>query len=181
MADKTRITAADIDGSKLSIKVFGKKDGDNPAPVLHTLDTDVATYPQDTILMLAAFGLARVGQSAYHGQTSDPEEAYHKVREALAKVEKGEWTPGVSARESEPDELVAAAMRVYGVPRDKAEAQIGTLSAVEKRQARLHPRIMKAIADIRAEKAKAAAKGADKGARDVLGGLFADDAQEAAQ
>lgn len=142
--------------------------------------------PQAMLVRLALHGIAqKVGDSyAGVGGETDPEKAaIDAITATLEQIRKGEWRVAATGGGPRVTQLAKALARAAGQTVEAAVAILvekeDTLSEAEYKaftaSLRATPAIKKALADIRAEEAAAAAAkaGTVEGGTDTLAGLFA--------
>jgi hypothetical protein len=166
---KRRIAVAAFDGGVGTLKFSDAFGG-------HVLTVDTKKLPAAYKDHLAAYGAVTAIQAAY----SVAENPFQAAQDTLARLERGEWSPGPPRREAEPDELLQALKEhleketgkpiTHGhvektfIPAYQAKHGLGSVGAA-RRRLRSHPDIAPRVAAIQAERARnvaASVKGAPK-------------------
>lgn len=162
---KRKIATSSVDGAILTVKFSDSYNS-------QVLTLDAAKLPAALQPSLVALGAAGLIQAAY-SVADKPVEAAQKMIDRLMK---GDWTPGRAAT-AEPDELVVALAdhlkesheyveQTY-LPGYAAKHGLASVGAA-RRKLRAHPTIAAKVAEITAERAKAALAAAKKTPSDSL-------------
>jgi hypothetical protein len=160
---KRKIANTTIDGSTVTI-VFASG---------QTLTFDAKKVAPAIAPSVTAYGAAGIIQTAYN-TAKDPVQAAEVM---IGRLSIGDWTPGRPKADSEPDPLIVALAEHLDKPHDfvtetylpkfAEKNGIGSVGAA-RRELRKHPAIAPRIAEITAERAKAAVAASKKApARDL--------------
>ena len=140
-------------------------------PTLITLD--FATLPSEMQTKLGTLGIATALQRSYTGVVSTIPEALELVKKTLASIADGSWAQTQRGGESGPSELALAVQRaITAQSKDPKHSGFGAyiptiqevvewldgLDAPTKRAMHKDPHVARAVADIKAEKAREAAR-----------------------
>lgn len=126
-------------------------------------EINVNDLPEDIKTSLLVHGVnAKVGDSA-----ADPKvDAMEAMQGTWEQLKSGVWAARSSGDGSARITILAEALqKVTGQELEAVQAKLADMSDEEKKDLRLHGQVKSAIADIKAEKAKAAAKSAAKDAK----------------
>jgi hypothetical protein len=156
-APKRRIANSTIDGSIVTVSfTSGEK-----------LTLDAAKIPSSITPAVTAYGAANIVQTAYNASKEPVKAAQGMIARLLA----GDWQPGRPKSEIEPDPLVVALAehlkKDHGfvedtyLPAYASKHGLGSVGAA-RRKLRTHPDVAPRIAEITAERAKAAMTAAKK-------------------
>ena len=114
-----------------------------------TVETSLEELNDEIRLRLALHGLKQKLGDAYAGE-KDPAAAMKSVQEVYERLRNGEWTTARSGG-GRVGQLAKALARAKGVSIEEATAAIEGLSKEERAQLRKHPRVQKALLEIKME------------------------------
>ncbi|RMH12687.1 MAG: hypothetical protein D6698_15020 [Gammaproteobacteria bacterium] len=114
------------------------------------LTADLSEVSDDIRLKLALHGLKQKLGDSYAGE-KDPAAAFKAASEVWERLKAGEWSSARSGSGGRVGQLAQALARATGVSLEEAIAKVESLSKEERAELRKHPRVQKALLEIKME------------------------------
>lgn len=140
----------------IGVRIFATENPEVEARIM------LADLSPEMLAHAAAHGLSQKGGDSYASMKDvSPEEKVETAGDQFARIrDAGDWNAArVSSGGSSLSLLVRAVAKVYGFDTEAAKAKVDELDDEKLKQVRNSPKIIRAIAELRAE--RAAAKGND--------------------